>query len=201
MASDLRISDLAEDSGLPLATIKFYLREGLLPRGTATARTQATYGEAHLSRLRLIQILTDAGGLSIARAKALLDAVDDGNARSAVHVLTPEREVPGWAVEAADAFIDRELGWRVPADSPARRALARSLVELRSVGRADDLAVLKPHARAADWLVSEETEDQPDDLGRAVAATVAFDAAVTALRHLAWEHRISPARTGHRVQI
>ena len=37
----MRISELARRSGLPVATVKYYLREGLLPAGEPTAATQA----------------------------------------------------------------------------------------------------------------------------------------------------------------
>ena len=37
--------------------MKFYLREGLLPAGTATSATQATYDAGHLRRLRLVRAL------------------------------------------------------------------------------------------------------------------------------------------------
>jgi DNA-binding transcriptional MerR regulator len=47
------------------STIKFYLREGLLPAGSAQARNQALYDERHLERLRLIRALREVAGLSL----------------------------------------------------------------------------------------------------------------------------------------
>lgn len=73
----MRISELARATGVPLATVKFYLREGLLPEGVRTSATQATYGEAHAARLRLIRALLDPGGLSIAAIRQVLDTLDD----------------------------------------------------------------------------------------------------------------------------
>ena len=49
----MRISGLAERTGVPVATLKYYLREGLLHAGTATARTQAVYDTTHVERVRL----------------------------------------------------------------------------------------------------------------------------------------------------
>src|SRR5256886_17599843 len=46
----VRISDLSRQTGVPTATIKFYLREHLLPPGAMTARNQADYGSEHLRR-------------------------------------------------------------------------------------------------------------------------------------------------------
>ena len=37
----MRISALAQATGLPVATVKYYLREGLLHPGVATSATQA----------------------------------------------------------------------------------------------------------------------------------------------------------------
>ena len=34
----MRISELAKESGTPVATIKYYIREGLLPAGGMTTR-------------------------------------------------------------------------------------------------------------------------------------------------------------------
>src|SRR5439155_716721 len=62
----MKMSELSRASGVPIATIKFYLREKLLPAGRATAATQAQYDEKHLARLRLIRALVDVGGLPLA---------------------------------------------------------------------------------------------------------------------------------------
>ncbi|WP_136706578.1 MerR family transcriptional regulator [Agromyces sp. H66] len=73
----MRISALADAAGLPLATVKYYLREGLLHPGVATSATQATYDTSHLRRLRLIRALTGAVGLSVQQARTILALVDD----------------------------------------------------------------------------------------------------------------------------
>ena len=68
----MRISELSRHSGVPVSTIKFYIREGLLPSGVRSQRNQASYDEAHLRRLDLIRSLQEAGGLA-------LDTVRDDN--------------------------------------------------------------------------------------------------------------------------
>jgi hypothetical protein len=194
---ELRISELAERSRVPIPTIKYYLREGFLQRGELSSATQATYGPEHIARLGLIKTLTGLAGLSLSQVRSVCQAIDRGDGRYAMRAVgAPGDEISAGVMMEVDSFVNEDLGWRVEPEAPARRALARAVVALRSVGRAVDLAELKPHARAADWLVSEEMEDPPGDMGEAVVAAVAFDAAETALRHLAWEHRISPARVG-----
>ena len=73
----MKISELSATSGVSVASIKYYLREGLLPAGLATASNQADYGDAHVGRLRLIRALIDIGALPIATVRSVLAAVDD----------------------------------------------------------------------------------------------------------------------------
>jgi DNA-binding transcriptional MerR regulator len=67
---------LSRASGIPVATIKFYLRERLLPAGERTGPNQSRYREEHLRRLRFIRGLLKVGGLSVATARGVIDAVD-----------------------------------------------------------------------------------------------------------------------------
>ena len=73
----MRISALAAATGLSVATVKFYLREGLLHPGVATSATQATYDESHVRRLRLIRALTGPVGLSVQQTRTILQLIDD----------------------------------------------------------------------------------------------------------------------------
>ena len=72
----MRISELSSRSGVPVATIKFYLREHVLHDGVRTAATQAQYDETHLARLALIRALIGVGGLSIARVQQVLHSIE-----------------------------------------------------------------------------------------------------------------------------
>jgi DNA-binding transcriptional MerR regulator len=73
----MRISVLASQTGVPVATIKFYLRENLLHEGVRTAATQAQYDESHVARLRLIRALLGPGGLSVAAAHRVIQAIEE----------------------------------------------------------------------------------------------------------------------------
>jgi DNA-binding transcriptional MerR regulator len=73
----MRISELSSQSGVPVATIKFYLRENLLHDGVRTAATQAQYDESHVARLRLIRALLGPGGLSVAAAHRVIRAIEE----------------------------------------------------------------------------------------------------------------------------
>lgn len=61
----MTISELERVSGTPASTIRFYLRERLLPPPERRGRTRAFYGKIHVKRLRDIGKMRDSSGLSI----------------------------------------------------------------------------------------------------------------------------------------
>jgi DNA-binding transcriptional MerR regulator len=73
----MRISGLSAQTGVPLATIKFYLRERLLHEGVRTSATQAQYDESHVARLRLVRALLGPAGLSVAAAQRVIRAIEE----------------------------------------------------------------------------------------------------------------------------
>ena len=90
----MKISELSHESGVPVPTIKFYLREHLIPPGRATSATQAEYDEAHLARLRLIRALTEVGRMPLARVRDVLTVVDAGTSATAAAVGTAHDALP-----------------------------------------------------------------------------------------------------------
>ena len=204
----MRISELSRASGVPIPTIKYYLREGLLTAGEPTARNQAEYGELHLHQLRLIRVLIDVGGLGIAAVRAVLTAIADerlsahemlGVAHYALGPPPDRGPVPDDVARArkeVDEFV-ATLGWQVCDDAPARRKLADALVALRRLGREVGPDVFTPYAELADELAGRELARMPvhapraDLVEHAVVGTVVFEAALVALRMLAQEHHSS----------
>src|SRR5687768_16483600 len=77
MRRTMRIAELSRVSGVPVATIKFYLRDRLLPEGRRTSPNQAQYEDTHVQRLRLIRALVGVGGLSLAAAREVLTQIDE----------------------------------------------------------------------------------------------------------------------------
>ncbi|HEX8771129.1 MAG TPA: MerR family transcriptional regulator [Acidimicrobiales bacterium] len=198
------MSELSARSGLAIATIKYYLREGLVPPGIRSAANQANYDEDHVHRLRLIRALVEVGELPIATVRAVLGAVDDSEMSLhqvlgvAHHSLAMRsaQSGPSPAVEAV-ADVDRFLedrGWEVAPDAPARRDLAKALATLQGLGWAVDAQVFARYATAADRLAAFELRQIPRRTGRAqtveaaVVGTVVFEAALLALRRMAEEH-------------
>lgn len=194
----MRISDLSKQGGAPIATIKFYLREGLLPPGEPTAKNQADYTPAHVARVRLIRTLTGIGQLSLSSVREVLTAVDGPNlalrelcivlnqALFADQVASNEVVGAGVARGHVDKFLDG-LGWKVQADSPGRQTLAQVLAALRYLGWDFDAEVFLPYAAAAQSLARQEHAALPDDPAAVVARSVLFGVALTAMRRLAQE--------------
>ena len=197
----MRISELSSRSGVPVPTIKYYVREGLLPSGTKTSPNQADYGDEHLHRLRLVRALLEVGGLSVATVGEVLTAIEDqtrsmhevlGVAHRALGPGRNERSERSAARAQVDAFLN-ELGWSITDDSPARDELAAALATLWSLGWQMDAHVFERYARLADELASWEFEQTPMDRQReevveaVVVGTVVFEKALVALRRLAHE--------------
>ncbi|TMR88230.1 MerR family transcriptional regulator [Nonomuraea basaltis] len=197
----MRISELSALSGVAIPTIKYYLREGLLPQGAQIAVTRAEYDESHLRRLRLIRALLEVGKLPVASIKQVIAAVDDETLPmhemlgTAHYALGPKVEPePGEDWQAARAMVDlliEELGWNVHPQAPTRDELAQTLVRMRQLGVPIDLG---PYAETARKLVSEVEMDTISFQGPRDAAvealvlgTVLYGKAFDALRRMAQE--------------
>ncbi|MCX4582495.1 MerR family transcriptional regulator [Streptomyces sp. NBC_01481] len=206
----MRISELSRRSGVATATIKYYLREGLLPPGRATAATQAEYGESHVQRLRLIRALIGVRGLTVSAAKDVLDALSE--------VETDTHELLGlvfgvWPASGAkdsaakDSAKDgdpdsdtsevnallAEMGWTVTEHNPARHVITQTLDTLRSLGMDYDWQNLVPYAQLAEKTAAldlDQLQDPAEPIEkaeRAVLLTFLLEPALLALRRLAQE--------------
>ncbi|MCZ0990471.1 MerR family transcriptional regulator [Streptomyces diastatochromogenes] len=206
----MRISELSRRSGVSVTTIKYYLREGLLPAGRQTAATQAEYDEQHLRRLRLIRALTGVRGLSVSTTRDLLDVLDQHTGDThltlglALGAIRLAEEPAGQAPEAAevDALV-KELGWDVHESAPARAALAETLASLRSLGVPRDWRTLLPYARLAERTAVldldqlDGIEDPLELAEHALLLTVLLEPALLALRRMAQENESARRHTDH----
>ncbi len=78
----MRIGQLSAESGVSIPSIKYYMREGLLPAGQATSANQADYSGEHLARLRLIRGLVELTGVGIEQIRQLLVFMERGQVDS-----------------------------------------------------------------------------------------------------------------------
>lgn len=194
------MAELSRRSGVPVATIKYYLREGLLPPGAPTAATRAAYDDGHVRRLRLIRALVDIGELPIASVKHILSRVDDESVSlhdmfgSVQYALGPP--APG-ADESARREVDElieTLGWRITPESPARELLAASISALRAAGVPDEPRP-RAYAEVLRALADREMANMAQAAARtrveaaeaAVAGMVLHERMLIALRRLAQE--------------
>lgn len=202
----MKISELSSRSGVPVATVKFYLREGLLASGEKSSQTQASYDETHVARLRLIRAFIEVGGLSVASARQVLAVMDDeslpfgvaaGIASAALPGATPAAMLPA----ASDGRGDRDLtalvaarGWTVDPQNPGWALAARVIDDYAGLGRDDLLATLGVYAEAADLVAAADLKATADAADRAqmtetvVIGTVLGDSLLAGLRRMAHEN-------------
>jgi DNA-binding transcriptional MerR regulator len=148
----LKMSELAERSGVSAGTIKHYLREGLLDNGAAvvrTSRNMAWYPPEFVDRVRLIKRLQEERFMPL---RVIRDVMADDAGRAAA------------LLELEDRIRERAVaddGRRVGADEAA----ARYEVPRNVLDRLGELGVLSPPAEGYD----------ADDL-RIIAAIARFRA-------------------------
>jgi DNA-binding transcriptional MerR regulator len=201
----MRISELSARSAVAVPTIKFYLREGLLPPGTATAANQAAYGELHVRRLRLIRALIDVGGVPVASARAVVEELDRddlaphdllGVAHEAVAPKRhPDRGTEAWrlARDRAASYV-AGLGWRVNPTAIGLDLLADALAALEELELTEVLASIDRYAAAADEVARFEVDaviarrEPARMLELVVLGTILGETLLGALRLLAHEH-------------
>ncbi|MEU5212168.1 MerR family transcriptional regulator [Streptomyces sp. NPDC020742] len=202
----MRLAELSERSGVSTATIKYYLRERLLPPGRSVTATQSEYGEEHLRRLRLVRALIQIGRIPVSAAREVVAAVEDDSRDHLSRLGTAIEALPhGPAPDERDAATDvarrtavallEEVDWRFNlayADrSPAFGMLVAALAALHRLGYACDLPHLLPYARrAAELAVSdldlvEEYRTPTEQVEAAVALTVLYEPVLLSLRRLA----------------
>jgi len=201
----MRISTLSEESGVSVASIKYYLREGLLFAGEASNATRTEYGAEHVARLRLIRALIDVGGLSVGAARAVLAAIDDaampivhafGLAQHAVTASLVSSTAPSATALARITALKVERGWQVHEQNPGELVAARVVDAYEALGRPDLIAVLPAYAEAAeivaradlDTVLAVGPEGRTRMVETVVVGTALGDGLFTGLRRVAQEH-------------
>ena len=125
----LKMSELAERSGVSAGTIKHYLREGLLPEPVKTSRNMAYYPLEFVERIRMIKRLQEERFMPLRLIKGVME--DD-----------PERVLA--MVDVEDRILERALA--VQETGRVSRAAVRERYDLPDVvlGRMEELRILNP---------------------------------------------------------
>lgn len=193
----MRISELSAASGVPVATIKYYLREGLLHDGERISQTRASYDDTHVERLALVRALIGVGGLSVDAANAVLaeiaeppDSLHD-LIGAAYTRLPPVVESDDTGHQRALELL-RELGWHTAAEdcSPDVAGLDRALRAVDAAGLGLSRADLIEYGRAMEAVAGREVAATPvESLTAAVRyvvlGTVLVEPVLLSLRRLA----------------
>ncbi|MEN2741208.1 MerR family transcriptional regulator [Microbacterium sp. X-17] len=190
----MRISELAERTGCSIPTIKFYIREGMLPRGTTTSATRAEYGPEHEGRLRLIHALADVRRLPLSRVReilALVDAPGDDVVETlgrATGALPPYVEDDGDHARAR-ATIEA-LGLVYTPRFTAVAQLEAAIRGLEEAGLAWDADTVARYGRAMQAVAREEVApiaamSPAEAIRYAVLGTALYEPILLALRRLA----------------
>ncbi|WP_329118138.1 MerR family transcriptional regulator [Streptomyces sp. NBC_01465] len=202
----MRLAELSERSGVSTATIKYYLRQGMLAPGRKIGATTADYDESHVRRLRLVRALIEVGRLPVATAKEVIGYIDDDSLDQTMRLGAalwalphgPEPDETDPSVVAAAQEVDsllETLGWstarEVGALSPDYRALVVAVTTLSRLGYPWGGEMAVPYAelmhqaaiRDLDYMDTHSTETEKVET--AVAATVLIEPVLRSLRRLA----------------
>jgi DNA-binding transcriptional MerR regulator len=196
----MRVGELSRRSGVPVPTIKYYLREGLLPAGVLTSPNQAHYDDEHLRRLRLVRALVDVGDLSIAGVREVLVALDtrDDSLHKKLGLVQEAISQPGaveldpLAIEDVQAFFRRHGEECADVtESNVTHMLAAALSAARSVGHDHFRELLDPYLEGlkiialADVNYIADRGSTDDVVEGMVIGTLIGDAVIKAVRRLA----------------
>ena len=211
----MRISELSRRSGASIATIKYYIRERLLPPGTPTATNQALYGEEHLRDLDLIRALREQAGLSIAAIRRVLESIAAAESdredmlaagihsmhverHSGEHEDTLDREAPEYRQSWEE--LRRLLaarGWKSSEDDLEIQELLRAMSRIRGLWPSDlPEGVWEAYAELGQRAARFEIPDSWDPdrfplemLRFAIVGTFLFEPVILSFRRIALAER------------
>ncbi|MEO8091284.1 MAG: MerR family transcriptional regulator [bacterium] len=184
----LKVSELSERSGVPVATIHHYLREGLLPEPVKTSRNMAYYPPEFVERIRLIKQLQEERFMPLRvirdllareeadpeRLRAMLELEDRilDRALAGERERTPTEEVAA-GYEVPQEVLDRlaKLDILTPDDdgySPSDVRIVEAISRFRAGGYDETLGFTVydtlRYKRALEPLVAEEVKVLTDRL-------------------------------------
>lgn len=204
----LTIQELADVSGISVATIKFYVREGLLAAPVPGVPLRKYYDASHVRRLATIRALRDVGKLSIDVIRRALAAIDEPGDDAvdvigpAIDALAPDPAVEDEVLVQAREDVRKAFGkLRVRAEAGSRETVAQTLAALRRVGSPIDVAALEQYIAWMTPLARNEIEREPTrtillsdketSLEIAVLGTVMWEPLLIGLRRALHEHFVT----------
>lgn len=205
---ELTMKQLVEATRLSAASIKFYMREKLIPPAVPGRPRRAYYDGRHVRRLTTIRALRDVAGLSIEVIRRTLRAIDSDQADS-VDVIAPAIDalafIGAWGADTRffDAKKDvatafKKAGLMVRSNAGSRDTIARTLVALRQTGAVVGVVEISRYIGLLSPLAQEEIEnertsavllsDKETSLELAILGTVLFEPLIVGMRRALHEH-------------
>ncbi len=212
MARSLRMRELERETGVGRETIRFYIREGLLPEPERPKRNVARYAQIHVERLKMIRKLQQERFLPLNVIKTIMKTQDEGSVdgigafiglENALYPLLsdpknlePRRLVDvtrdeGFGIEEVEELISLGLVRADDVDGEAwldsRNARIVSLWRgVREAGFTDEVGytadVWRVYAEFLDWLVREEVATFYGNLSQRLGQDQAATMAATGVR-------------------
>lgn len=205
----MRLEELSHRSGVSTATIKYYLRAGLVPPGRRNSATSAAYHEGHLRRLRLVRALIKVGRVPVTIVREALGRVDHASSVGEVFRQsaglwvrpsgsdTTERDEAATVARAEVDKLLQSLGWKTYRElsprQPAHRSLVAAVAALIRLGYPWDADRMAPYARLMHEVAVRDldfVETHPstrDRIEAALASAVLVQPVLQALHRLAQE--------------
>ena len=164
----LKMSQLAEASGVSSGTIKHYLREGLLPEPVRTSRNMAYYPPDFVDRIRLIKRLQEERFMPLSAIKRVIDRAAEGDrARVSAAELRRRYDIPR---EVLERLVELEV--LTPSSrgySPSDVKIVEAIARFRAGGYDERIGFTVydtlRYKRALEGLVEEEVQVLMDRLG------------------------------------
>lgn len=200
----MRMSALSARTGVPVPTLKYYLREGLLPPGRATSPNQAQYDDSHVDRVTLIKALTEVGGLDLATVGRVLHVIERPEVERLGVLGSAQRALLGAEFVDLDESESRAIptsrardwayrrGWQIDLHDPVLDDLDRAWAACESAGIGVDEERLDAYADAVERIGEIDVASVPPEpraaVRQVILGTVLVDPVLTALRRLAQQH-------------
>lgn len=214
----MRLAELSAETGVAVATLKYYLREGLLHPGRSLSRTQADYDESHVDRVRLVRALSEVGGLPLATIGRVLEVITDpaidrlqvlgaaqrtlvgpDRAAGATNDATDVTDVTdaggggsgGGGGDRVRAWIEHH-GWEIDPQDPFIDDLARAWEACDHAALGLDEERMDRYADHVEGIATIDVLTVPADpeaaVRHVVLGTLLVDPVLVALRRLAQQH-------------
>ncbi|WP_051298993.1 MerR family transcriptional regulator [Arthrobacter castelli] len=156
----MQLKELSRQAGISAASIKYYLREGLLQPGRSRHATLAEYGDEHLLRLRLIHSLRDVVGLSIGKVRTLIQLIHDPQLDFAELLGKTQSLVLGYDFAETKehpltAAVVQSRSWP-DVHTDARQGLNAQLSQMESLGLEIRPDLLESYAEAVDAVARQD---------------------------------------------